>query len=85
MKPVTGDTKIMYQSRTLVMADETVPDLLCYDSCPNPTEDGETNPSSKIDNHEYVKYLQSASGDTGKCKAKPTADDYEVYRHHCHY
>ena len=84
MKPVTGDTKITYQSRTLVMPGDTVPDLLCYESCPSPTEDGKTSPSSSMANHDYVKYLQSAEGNGGKCNEKPTADDYEVYHHYCY-
>ena len=78
MTPITGDTKISYLSSTLVMPDETIPELLCYDSCPKPAEDGKTKASNTMDTYDKVMYLQSATGDGGKCKVQPKATDYEV-------
>ena len=78
MKPITGDTKITYLVSTLVMPDEKVPKLLCYDTCPDPGQDGRFDHAESIDTKEYVSYLNSATATGGKCKTKPESKDIKV-------
>jgi len=74
IKPITAATQVTYVDQTLVMPGDTVPDLLCYENCPNAASVASCTGSSDC-NYDSPSHLSSNTQvqTAGSCSVKPTS------------